>query len=60
MGIYNGLFDRDNDGRLDSGELAQFMDFEDYMNHSGIYEEKSHDVFSGFDDFDSDFGDDDF
>lgn len=58
MGIYNGLFDRDNDRRLDSSELAQFMDFEDYMNHSGIYTEKSKDDFSDFDD--SDFGNDDF
>ena len=39
--MYDDLFDSNNDGQLDAGEMSNYMDFQDYMNHDGIYKESS-------------------
>ena len=67
MGPFDRMFDRNGDGSLDSFERAMEMDFIDYVNRDGFYEEKSsHDDFDDLDDLDEDefdgdeFDDDDF
>ena len=43
MGLYDWHFDRDNDGKLDMDEELQRLDFDDYVNKRGLYEEDSDD-----------------
>lgn len=56
--MYDDLFDSNNDGQLDAGEMSNYMDFQDYMNHDGIYKESSD--YGGSDEYDESFdsGDD--
>lgn len=39
--MYDDFFDTNNDGHLDAGEMSNYMDFVDYMNHDGIYKDSS-------------------
>ena len=62
FGPYDLLFDRNHDGRIDWEEHNLRLDFEDFMNKRGVYEEQrssSLDLDLDLDDLDSnDFGDD--
>lgn len=40
---YDWHFDRDHDGKLDFDEEYERQDFDDWLNHRGIYEEKKTD-----------------
>ncbi len=50
FGPYDPMFDTNHDGKIDWHEDDLRMDFEDFMNKRGVYEELSDDT----DDFDSD------
>ena len=52
MGPFDRLFDRNGDGSLDGFERAMEMDFIDYVNGEGFYEEKS--SYDDLDDLDED------
>ncbi len=56
MGPYDPRFDRNHDGILDFNEQMHRMDFYDYINKQGIYEE---DEDPDDDDDDDDLFDDD-
>ena len=63
--LYDEFFDRNHDGELDPNEMSEKMDFEDYINKRGIYEEnddedeEEDDLEDDFDDDDDDLDDDD-